>query len=232
MRGRRTRHEYRNPAHREGGQYLMEPETDDTKDPGNPFRFSDAAEKAQREKWHRLINNREPRRTIPVRLLGSSGNKPPLLLYGWPFKENYLVDYAKRHNLTYELTPESLVRAALGGSDGLRFADLTDEHYRTEPLMDFIRGIARRVVLSKLIRATGLLLDTGRPLSLEWPSMLVMYTNYDVEEQYAPLEQMDNYDQVLEILDKAMNDDPAAPRLEPMWWWSWNNDVGVLSSVD
>lgn len=131
-----------------------------------------------------------------------------------------MVEYARRHSLAFQ--PPKNLRAALKCDEEFNFADLADKHYRNEDLMTGLESIANILVLTKLTSLTGVQLSIGRPLSLEYPCMLVMWTNYNIEERYEPLDALGMIENAVAILNEAMNEEqPTKLR----WWWSWDNDV-------
>ncbi|TFK83701.1 hypothetical protein K466DRAFT_449097, partial [Polyporus arcularius HHB13444] len=204
------------PAHWEGSQYLLEMEFDPASDPGNPRltgRFTEAAQKAQKAKWQRLMNNRPPRKKIPPRLLASRSNNVPYLLYGWPFKKNYIIEYARRHHLVYPKTEYN--REAFGGIDEFHFDQLTDDDLKNESKMPGL-------VIMKLIKATGLHLERGRSFTFEYDDMLALYSNRTIEEHIAIPELLGLFDKGKAIIHAAMNEGTTGNEVELRWWWSWD----------
>ncbi|TFK83698.1 hypothetical protein K466DRAFT_602638 [Polyporus arcularius HHB13444] len=155
-------------------------------------------------KWQRRIANRPPRKTITPRLLVSSGKNPPLLLYGWPYKKNYFVDYARRHYLVYRTTKKN--HAAFGDRDEFPFDELTDADCQDERKMFTYRVLAAMVVMDQLIDATGLHLELGRPLSLEYQGMLVLWKNDDIEEHCAIPALLGTLEPGQRVIEQAMNE--------------------------
>ncbi|RDX41261.1 hypothetical protein OH76DRAFT_1489646 [Lentinus brumalis] len=184
------------PAHWEGSQYLLEMEVDPASKPGNPRltgRFTAAAQKAQKAKWQRLMNNRPPRKKIPPRLLASSSNTVPYLLYGWPFKKNYMVEYARRHHLVYPTTEYN--RKAFGGIDEFHFDQLTDDDLKDE---------------SKMPARTS--------VHVEYDDMLALYSNRTIEEHIAIPELLGLFDKGKAIIHAAMNEGNTGNEVELRWW--------------
>ena len=91
------------------------------------------------QKWEMLIANRKPRKNINRKLLGSSGNEPPVLLYSWPFPKDYFIEYAKRHRLSAKLSEQTLQRLGCQMEE-FNFGDMTEEHYRDENLLAILRS--------------------------------------------------------------------------------------------
>ncbi|KAI0689765.1 hypothetical protein C8T65DRAFT_746049 [Cerioporus squamosus] len=220
------------PALWEGSQYLLETEVDPTSDPDQPeYRYTEAALKAQDAKWQRLMNNRKPRKSIPSRLLASSGNRVPYLLYGWPFNQNDMIYYAKRHSLVYHTTENN--RAAWGGVDEFHFDQLPDGDLKNDPRMLSFARIATHLVLRRLIKATGLHLELGRPFTFEYDNMLVLWSNHSFEEYSAVPAMLGTFEKGKTIIEAALREINAGKKVQLRWWWSWNgNDVGVFESLE
>ncbi|TFK83696.1 hypothetical protein K466DRAFT_497956 [Polyporus arcularius HHB13444] len=215
-----------NQAYWEGSQYLMEVEIDPASDPEAPrYRYTEAAQKAQKDKWQRLMNNRKPRKNIPPSLLASSGNHVPYLLYGWPFEKDHMVLYAKRHDLVYTTTEYN--RASFGGIEKFHFSQLTDEDMKDDDSMSTYRLIAAMMVILQLIKATGLNIEMGRPFTFEYDSMLVLWSNHTFEKHTAMLASVEHFEKKKAIIDAAMNEGNTGKKVEPRWWWSWDENEVV-----
>ncbi|RPD54213.1 hypothetical protein L227DRAFT_354422 [Lentinus tigrinus ALCF2SS1-6] len=210
--------ESRNPALWENGQYLEE------WDPVRKNRHSDAARKAQAA---RLIKNRPPRDILPRRELAGRGpSKPPLHYYGFPFTKQYAIDYARRHHFTVPLMEDE--RDVFGGKEVFDFSEINESHFADPEVAHFIVVASRHFMLKDLSDKCGLQLQSGRPFSLEWDGIVALWSNYDVKERY-PL--CYDYDEVVDILTSAMNEGDG-PKSKLQWWFDWDNDVGVFTSVD
>ncbi|KAI0758728.1 hypothetical protein C8Q74DRAFT_1372661 [Fomes fomentarius] len=220
----------RNPAYWEGDQHLLEmTDSDDPTKPGR--RLTEAAEKAQKQRWRRLMANRPPRKNISPKLLARKGRKPPLLYYGWPFMDYDMILYAKRHSLSYR--PSATTRANLGCGEHFNFANLTEEHLRNPQVVRALRTIAFRLAQHDLIGKTAARLTIGRPFSSDWDSILVLWTNYNMEEHYPMLEFLGIYDNVVATLDEELNvGKKRAERTKLRWWWSWDNDVSIFTDIN
>ncbi|KAI0758732.1 hypothetical protein C8Q74DRAFT_1372667 [Fomes fomentarius] len=219
----------RNPAYWEGDQHLLEmTDSDDPTKPGR--RLTEAAEKAQKQRWRRLMANRPPRKKISPKLLPRKNRKPPLLYYGWPFKDYDMILYAKRNSLSYRPSPTT--RAILGCGERFNFANLTEEHLRNPQLVRALRTIALRLAQHDLIGKTAARLTIGRPFSLEWDSILVLWTNYAVDDRYPMLEFLDIYDKVVATLDAELNVGKERAERTKLRWWSWDNDVSIFTDVN
>ncbi len=171
------------------------------------------------------MNNLPPRKKIPPRLLASSGNNVPYLLYGWPFNKNYMVEYARRHHLVYPTTEYN--RKAFGGIDEFHFDQLTDDDLKDESKMPGYRMIALNLVNLRLIRATGLHLERGRPFTSEYDDMLALYSNRTIEEHIAIPELLRLFDKGKAIIHAAMNEGNTGNEIELRWWWS-SDGSGVV----
>ena len=97
-------------------------------DPANlVFKLTKATEKAQKavgasvtahgyapltsslaQKWEMLILNRKLMKAITQEWLATRRNKPPVLLYDWPFNGHYFLEYTKRHRLSLRLSEQTL----------------------------------------------------------------------------------------------------------------------------
>ena len=133
-----------------------------------------------------------------------------------------MVEYARRHSLTFQ--PPRKLRAVLKCGQEFNFADITHDHYRDKKVMVGLRSIAKILVLTKLTSETGVQLSVARPFSLEYPYILVMWSNYNIEERYEPLDSLGMIGPAVDTLREAMNEDPQEPT-ELQWWWTWDNDV-------
>ena len=175
------------------------------------------------------MRNRKPETTIPPEMLATGNNAPPVLLYGWPFKDDYLVEYAKRHRLSFETDPKHQEWLGCPTLE-FNFADVTEAHYQRKNVANYLRLMARLVVIPKFCRATGQRLEVGRPFSLKYPKILYMWTNYNMDDEYDDFGRPDRYDKVVNFLNTAMNEClPEGKKTELQWWWSWDdNDVVVV----
>ncbi|KAI1792560.1 hypothetical protein LXA43DRAFT_1060555 [Ganoderma leucocontextum] len=155
----------------------MEPSTDTAKP---RYRYTEAAALAQIRKWKRLMRNCRPERTIPPEMLATGNNSPPVLLYGWPFKDDYLVEYAKHHRLSFEPTPKH--REWLGcTTPEFNFAD---EHYQ-------------------LLAHHGSHGRCPQAYTCDWAEA------------------------------RAVNEClPEGKKTELKWWWSWDDNDVLSSSID
>ena len=78
-------------------------------------------------------------KTITQEWLPSRDNKPPVLLYGWPFDCNYFLGCAKQHRLSARFSEQTLQRLGCQ-TEKFNFGDMTEEHYRDENLLAILRS--------------------------------------------------------------------------------------------
>ena len=231
------------------GQFLLEKEP--SADPADlGYKLTQAAEEAQKavgasltpcycpslrlsltQKWEMLIANRPPMKNITEDWLATRRNKPPVLLYGWPFKRGYFLEYAKRHKLSVRLSEQTLQRLGCP-TENFNFGDMTEEHYQDESLLRILHSAAEHASLRHLRDSTGIRFQIGRPLSLEWNSILYVWTNYNMRERYLcdGLAITGRFEQSKPFLDKAMNEClPEATKTELRWWWSLSDNAVVRS---
>ncbi|EJF61578.1 hypothetical protein DICSQDRAFT_180597 [Dichomitus squalens LYAD-421 SS1] len=211
-----------NPALWENGQYLNEWDRE------HNDRYSEAAKKAQEAKWKRLMANRPPRDALPNKLLPRPGQKLPLYHYGFPFTYKYAIEYARRHHLTIPLAEED--RETFGGQAVLDMAELDDARLAAdEDIRVFAKSVSRNLMVRDLSRRCGYTLDTGRPFSMDWDGIVSLWTNYDVEERFVWCY---DHKKVVDILKGAMNETEWHNSLKAQWWFDWDNDVGLFTSVN
>ncbi|KAI0689764.1 hypothetical protein C8T65DRAFT_746048 [Cerioporus squamosus] len=86
------------------------------------------------------------------------------------------------------------------------------------------------MVISQLVKATGLHLELGRPFTFEYDSMLVLWSNQTFEEHTAMPALLGNkFEKGKAIIHAAMNEGNMGKDVEPRWWWSWDeNEVKLL----
>ena len=171
------------------------------------------------QKWEMLIANRKPRKNINRELFGSSGNDPPVLLYGWPFTKDYFIEYAKRHRLSAKLAEQTLQRLDCP-TEGFNFGDLTEKHYRDENLVTILRSAAILTSTRHLRDSIRVAFQIGRPLSLEWDKILFVWTNYNYEEKYRcnGLALKGRFERAKKFVNEAMNECfPEGKRTELRW---------------
>ncbi|KAI0311228.1 hypothetical protein OF83DRAFT_1069144 [Amylostereum chailletii] len=185
---------------------------------GFGWKLTQRAKDAETAKWQRLMDNRPPMAILPRDYLPVNGSKPPLLFYGFPFKKDYLANYARRHALEHWLS--EIDRISLG-TDAIRFAEFKDEDF-TMPVM----MLCSTVVINHLEAACGdIRLDVGTPLSFEWDGIVAFWSNYTMEARLEELKRgkPSTLEEVVAIVGKAMNEDGHETELK--WWWDFQNDV-------
>ena len=146
-------------------------------------------------------------------------------MYGWAFKSDYMLKLARlRRRLSFPGFEG--FHKILGKKDEYNFGDLTEEQLSNEQLSLPLENIAIQVVLGRFAEKTGLIYYVDRPVSFEWPEMLVLWTNYDVEDRYAWFALLENWEEMRDFLDEEMNVcRPEGERMELQWWWSYENDL-------
>ena len=172
------------------------------------------------------MRNRKPETTIPPEMLSTGNNSPPVLLYGWPFNDDYFLEYARHHRISFETDPKHQEWLGCPTLE-FNFGDVTEAHLQRKNVVNYLRIMARWTVVNKFRRATGQRLEIGRPFSFRYSKILYMWTNYNMDEEYHDFGRPDRYDKVVELLGTAMNEClPEGQKTELKWWWSWDdNDV-------
>ena len=145
-------------------------------------------------------------------------------MYGWAFKSDYMLKLARLRRLSFPGFEG--FHKILGKKDEYNFGDLTEEQLSNEQLSLPLENIAIQVVLGRFAEKTGLTYYVDRPVSFEWPDMLVLWTNYDVEDRYAWFALLENWEETRNLLDEEMNVcRPEGERMELQWWWSYESIV-------
>ena len=179
----------------------------------------------QRLEWEAIIAKHPPCKALAPKDLPRPGQPtpPPHRLYGWPFTEEYLLDYARRHRLEFPVC--SAVRARFEGKEEYNFGDLTDDHLADGVLVQHLQRVATTRVRRHFIQA-GASVDIGRPLSLKWDSMFVLWSTRDFEPKYRMYKMFKNWDKVKKFVDDALNEclpEGCERRTSLEWWWSLEN---------
>ena len=164
--------------------------------------------------------NRPPRNALPLKLLPRPGYKPPLYHYGFPYTNEYALDYARRHHLTIPIADED--REAFGGRTILDMADLTNSWIEADEEIRAFASVSRTLMLKHLSDKCGFVLGQGRPFSMEWDGIVSLWSNYNVEERF---ELCPDYEKVVDILKGAMNETEGHKSKKAQWWFDWDNDV-------
>ncbi|KAI0311229.1 hypothetical protein OF83DRAFT_775313 [Amylostereum chailletii] len=187
------------------------------------WKLTQRAQDARRAKWQRLMDNRPPVDIIPSTSVAENGRKPPLLFYGFPYKYQFMVNYARRHSLELELVEEDRISH---GTDALRFAEVKDEDVTWR-----MEVIAAELVARHLGHACGgIKLHIGSPLSFEWDGILALWTNYDMYEQHRWMGIRGYTLKEVVAIIHAMNED--GHKTEIKWWWDFQNDVNVFTTLN
>ena len=174
----------------------------------------------------RLMANRAPRKDIDVSELAIDGSTPPLWRFGFPFKDEYALEYARRHSLKIEIVEAD--REAFDGREVLDFSETDDTWMEDEEIASFLICASESLMIEDLQSRCGLLLDAGCPFTYEWDSLVCLWSNYDIREQFR-LCGRSKYDKAIKILEEAMNEGKQYPDSFCEWWFDWDNEV--VSSV-
>ncbi|PIL28833.1 hypothetical protein GSI_08878 [Ganoderma sinense ZZ0214-1] len=204
------------------GQYLLED------DPNDPSKYSKAAEEAQRAKWLALMANRAPSKTLSRELIAKNGSKPPLYHYGIPFTDQYMLEYAKRHHLTVKLLPGAM--KFFGGKPEFAFEDISREDEEDEVFMSQLLSAGCSAAVRHIGDRCDIPLHLARPFSLHWDGMVSLWSNYDINERSLTwIRSRERCENIMAKLKEAMYEGGEENEIE--WWYEWNNDVGIFTSL-
>ena len=143
----------------------------------------------------------------------SSGRKPPLLYYGWPITEKFLLEYAKRHQIVSFTT--------LHGKK-LEYAALTPEDLQDKEFEVALIGRAQNDVFKHLGQRSGYTLEIARPFTDQYFCMVALYSNYSMKRRY-PVLLAAGLENVVCELDHAIKE--VDPDTDLQWWYDWNNNL-------
>lgn len=184
----------------------------------------------QRLEWEAAVAKCPPLKTLTVNDLPQPGKKVPLRLYGWPITEDYMLDYARRHRLVFDVFP--CHRKRLGGAKQYSYGDLTDEDLADADLFLSLRRRVNLDVLIFFLREAGATnLKFKRPLSLKWNSMLVVWSTEDYERTYSLYQMYRSWEKAKKFIDDALNEclpEGCGRRTSLEWWWSCENRLDRL----
>ncbi|KAI0311231.1 hypothetical protein OF83DRAFT_1151749 [Amylostereum chailletii] len=168
------------------------------------------------------MDNRPPVDIIPSTSVAENGSTPPLLYYGFPYKSQFMVNYARRHSLELPLVEEDRISH---GTDALRTAEVKDEDVTWR-----MRVIAAELVARHLGHACGgIFLHIGSPFTFEWDGILALWSNYDMLDRHGRMRARGHtLEEVTAIIGKAMNEDGQETKIQ--WWWDFQNDVNVYTT--
>ena len=149
-----------------------------------------------------------------------------LLNYGWGFTDKFAFAYAKRHSLELELYQESYIE--LAGREIIKCAELADDplEKQQDELWEEMCILVRKAVLLHIEKAIGFTLDLGDPFCDEYPSMIVLYTNYNVMKRTWIIERVTGERMATHIqkLSRIMAE-PGEETKEIMWWYARENPI-------
>ena len=140
-----------------------------------------------------------------------------------------MLELARRRRLTFPV--QSRFRRRFGCCHRFNFGDLTEEDANLRPYLD---GAALREVCDYIYENTCVNVVVKSPISTRWRVMLVLWTNYDMEEKRRLSQAVGSkWEKVRDFMDEAMNEcsSPGSDRSEPLWWWSMHNDLVSSSSA-
>ncbi|PIL27142.1 hypothetical protein GSI_10283 [Ganoderma sinense ZZ0214-1] len=197
--------------------------------------FTEAAQKAQDAKWKRLMANRPPRDALPRSLMPRPGrSQPPLYHYGFPFTNQYVFDYTRRHRLSLPVPKED--QEFFGGCTAWYFEDLADAWLKSgggdeDDLEVFKISVSRMLMLEDLRKRCRFVLGIGHPFSDDWDGIVSLWSNYNFDDRF---DRCIDPVHVIEVLKAAMNESGgrnSETPVKPQWWFDWDNDVGVFTSI-
>ena len=166
--------------------------------------------------------NRAPQKDIGVSELAINGRTPPLWRFGFPFKETYALEYARRHSLTIEIVEAD--REAFDGREVLDFSETDDTWLEDEEIASFLMCASQSLMMEDLRHRCGLQLEVGRPFTYEWDGLVSLWSNYDIREKFRFCGR-NKYEKIMKILEEAMNEGKQHPDSVGEWWFDWNNEV-------
>lgn len=147
--------------------------------------------------------------------------EPPLYHYGFPFKTQYAIDYARRHHLTIKIAEED--RDVFRGRTVLDFADLDDAWMESdEDVRMFALSVSRMLMLEDLGLKCNFVLDMGRPFSKDWDGIVSLWSNHNFDERF---DECLDPAKAIEVLTVRMNESEGQNPVKPQWWFDWDNDV-------
>ena len=167
--------------------------------------------------------------SLPRKAFGDSSTRPPLRYYGWPYKKDRILEYAKRHHLHFSV-PEP-ARCLFGGKEEMDFAELSDEHYEDPELLREVHKVAVRNVALELSRVAGLRVRDNYLLCKDFDGILYVWDNYSTCNRLDSAKRMRAWAEELNILRDAMLE-MMGEESKPQWWHSWKNWVSHLSSFN
>ena len=175
---------------------------------------------SQHREWTAIVARNPPLKTLTPDDLPQSGKGVPHRLYGWPFSEDYMLDYARRHRLVLKVIPH--YRKVFGDVDYFNYGDITDDHLADEQLFHHLRRMALLNVISHFHREGGAFdLKIDLPLSQEWRRILVVWSTKDYEEMYNGYKWYGDWPKVEKFIDDALNEclPEGCERRTSLAWW-------------
>ena len=168
---------------------------------------------------------RPPLKTLTADDLPQPDKDVPHRIYGWPITEDYMLEYARRHRLVFNVYPSQ--RHRFGGKEKYNYGDLTDDDLADEKLFLALRRRAIfDVMMWFLVKVGATNLKFESPVSREWNWMLVLWDTRDYEEAFATYQALGRWERVKNFIDDALNEclpEGCERRTSLEWWWSREN---------
>lgn len=175
---------------------------------------------SQRRDWAAVVAKHPPLKTLTADDLPGPGKDVPYRLYGWPFSEDYMLDYARRHRLVFTVIP--YYQKIFGDVDYFNYGDVTDDHLADEQLFHHLRRKSLLDVMAYFQREGGAFdLRIDLPLSQEWRRILVVWSTKDYEEMYNGYKWYGDWSKVEKFIDDALNEclPEGCERRTSLAWW-------------
>ncbi|KAH9916720.1 uncharacterized protein BXZ73DRAFT_52795, partial [Epithele typhae] len=151
---------------------------------------------------------------------------PPLLLYGWTFTDDWVLDWARKLKHTINLKATLFRSPGSQSAEVFHCADLKAGDAIDERLRKHVVLVTRQKFLKDLIKELGAEIGFESLLcSMEYDSMYVLWTNYNFAERQWILERRCHENMKLEwsTFMESMNEimaEPGQTTKQPMWWYS------------
>ena len=153
----------------------------------------------------------------------SNGSKPPVYRFGFAFKGEFMLAYARAHGLTMILESDA-IRSMFDGKDSMNFADLEDRDLEDKSFRDALIYVATLLVEEELTRRCAFPLVLCYPFSEEWDGMFALWSNYDLRERFGKfIPTKERYQSILATLHAALT--TPEHDSQPLWWFDSDNDV-------
>ena len=168
-----------------------------------------------------------PMKALTTDDLPQPGKEVPHRIYGWPVTEEYMIDYARRHRLVFNVSLHH--RKRFGGREQYNYGDLTDDDLADEKLFLSLRRHAKYDVMMWFLTEVGATnLKMESPASRKWKCMLVLWDTRNYEETYATYQGRGSWERVKNFIDDALNEclpEGCERRTSLEWFWSRENTL-------